>query len=152
MKVYLIIAKFLTAIIMALLLSPLATAVADDDLNMLTINPDRLQTFNGAGDDLYVDRDPFNWPPEQIARFKALHEERTKVDPFASLTLTGVMWDQAHPLAIINDKLIGINDTINGSTVTDITKETVVLKNGNLFHTLQFRAIAFELNPVKEDN
>ena len=152
MKSYSITTITLLYFIITAALLPLTTAVANDDLKMLSINPDRLQTFKENGNTLEFERDPFNWPPEQIARFRALNEEKAKVDPFANLKLTGIIWDKDRPLAIINEKLIGLNDKINGSTIIDITKETVVLKNINIYHTLQFRAITLELNPAKEDN
>jgi len=65
----------------------------------------------------------------------AKHESARPVAPvvknYVSLTLEGIIFDEAKPLAIINGKVVKPGETINDSTVESITASKVILrKNG----------------------
>ena len=47
-----------------------------------------------------------------------------------NLTLNGVLWDDATPKAIVNEKTLLVGDTIYGYTVVDIKPRSVVLRTG----------------------
>ena len=46
------------------------------------------------------------------------------------LTVDGIMWREKNPKAIINNALVGVGDTISGSTVVDIKKDRVIFNDG----------------------
>jgi len=46
------------------------------------------------------------------------------------LYLTGILWDEKNPTAIINGKIIGIGDKVGGNSVVDIKKDRVILNDG----------------------
>ena len=57
-------------------------------------------------------------------------------DPFAEgaagvLALTGILWDPAKPLAIINGNTVGIGDSLEGFQVTSILQNRVTVTDGN---------------------
>ncbi|MBU4590249.1 MAG: hypothetical protein KKG01_04930 [Candidatus Omnitrophica bacterium] len=63
-------------------------------------------------------------------------------DPFSSgqttsapstvsdMVLTGILWDDSSPLAMINDNPIAVGDKISGYTVVEIRKDRVIITNG----------------------
>jgi len=90
-------------------------------------------------------------PPMELK----LHEEATpsvkyaeyswNEDPFAKLPITpptspqesqlqlrGILWDDRGGLAIINDDLVKVGDTIGGWRVVRITPSYVILKQGEI--------------------
>lgn len=44
-----------------------------------------------------------------------------------NLTLTGILWDEVEPLAIINEKIVKVGDKILGGNVTEITQNSVTI-------------------------
>lgn len=48
----------------------------------------------------------------------------------SDMRLTGILWDDAAPLAMINDNPIGVGDKIGGYTVVEIHKDRVILADG----------------------
>ena len=46
------------------------------------------------------------------------------------LTLSGVIWDDKEPKALINNVVVGIGDEIEGNTVIDIKQDSVILNDG----------------------
>ncbi len=48
----------------------------------------------------------------------------------SDLTVTGIVWDKANPLAVINGEVHTIGDTINGHTILNIRESSVVLSMG----------------------
>jgi len=46
------------------------------------------------------------------------------------LNLSGIIWDEERPLALINNRVVGIGDKIGISTVVDITQDRVILNDG----------------------
>ena len=71
-----------------------------------------------------------------------VYDSEGKRDPFvplagleegpklAWLSLEGILWDPKFPMAIINDKIIGKGDKIEGAEVIEIEKDRVVLRYG----------------------
>lgn len=53
-----------------------------------------------------------------------------------NLVLMGVLWGGLKPSAVINDKVVGVGDIIEGLTVKWIGESTVILTNGNQEVTL----------------
>jgi hypothetical protein len=112
---------------------------------VLTIRPERLasrlQNLQAA-----VVRDPFNWPPEQIDSMQEARLKASAIDPFTELSLSGIMWDEKRPLAIINGRVVGPGDRINMVHVEQITKETVLLEHEGKNHLLEFQPFLLELH------
>ncbi|NTV28876.1 MAG: hypothetical protein HGA80_02225 [Candidatus Omnitrophica bacterium] len=52
------------------------------------------------------------------------------------LELTGIIFDTAKPKAIINGKIVGIGDTIDGVVISNIRKGAVEIRRGNLISNL----------------
>ncbi|MFA5090843.1 MAG: hypothetical protein WC510_07485 [Candidatus Omnitrophota bacterium] len=47
-----------------------------------------------------------------------------------SLALTGIIWDEENPLAIINDRIVKTGDKVSLNNVVAIKQESVVLNDG----------------------
>ena len=75
-------------------------------------------------------RDPFYAEGSEAGKFAAL--------PF---NVTGIVWDEKMPFAIINDKVLKKGDQIEGYTVVEIKPGSVVFSSGEETVELQlFRA------------
>lgn len=46
------------------------------------------------------------------------------------LKLTGILWDEKNPKAVINGRIVGIGKRIGGNIVVDIKQDKVVVNNG----------------------
>ena len=44
--------------------------------------------------------------------------------------LTGIIWNEDNPKAIINDEIVAIGDKIDGKTVIDIKQDRIILNDG----------------------
>jgi len=53
------------------------------------------------------------------------------------LRLTGIMWDEVIPMAMINDNIFKIGDKLGGYTIVDITPHSVILEKNGKRHTLE---------------
>ncbi len=54
--------------------------------------------------------------------------------PTTQLKLSGILWDDRIPSAIINSKIVEIGDLIEGKTVVDIERDRViVMEDGKIF-------------------
>ena len=53
--------------------------------------------------------------------------KKTTPQEFKKLNVSGIIWGSNKPLAIINDKLYGIDDTVLGAKVIEIDKKGVLL-------------------------
>ncbi len=51
--------------------------------------------------------------------------------PSSGQTLVGILWDAAHPLAIIGDQTVGVGDTVSGWQVVQIRQNGVEMKRGD---------------------
>ena len=65
----------------------------------------------------------------------------------AELNLVGIMWDEARPLAIINDTIVGEGDMIRNKKVIKIGKKSVVLSEDGREYILRLHGF----KPRKED-
>jgi len=57
--------------------------------------------------------------------------------PVGELSLGGILWDKDKPVAIINDNMVGIGDTVGAYKVVDITQDSVTLNDGTEEHILK---------------
>ncbi len=74
-------------------------------------------------------RDPFL---PSLDSMKQIPDDRMK--PVTDLKVSGILWDQQIPTAIINSKVVKIGDIIDGKTIVDMDKDKVILMdNGRIF-------------------
>jgi hypothetical protein len=66
-------------------------------------------------------KDPFG-PP------KIDSVESDGEDVLAGIRLEGIIWDEDSPIAIINGKVVGVTDEINGAKIIQIKQNEVVLE------------------------
>jgi type II secretory pathway component PulC len=111
---------------------------------VLTLRPEKLQRHETTARE--PERDPFNWAREQINRFKD-QEPKLRSSSVAGLTLSGIIWDRKKPLAIINDRVVSVGDTVKGSTVLEILKDMVVFEQEGVYHTLWLQPSAAPIQP-----
>ena len=111
----------------------------------VTIRPDKLQRQEIAAP--VPERDPFNWSREQINRFRD-QEPRVRSSSAAGLTLSGIIWDRKKPLAIINDRVVSVGDTVKGSTILEVLKDMVVFEQDGVYHTLWLQPSAAPIHPA----
>ena len=69
---------------------------------------------------LELKRDPFFAQPVVSAKETSTH-----------LSLNGIVWDEVHPTAIINNTIVRKGSVIEGNTVVDIQKDKVILSDGH---------------------
>ena len=67
-------------------------------------------------------RDPFVFGPRPDAVAHVTSAEQV---------LVGILWDAAHPLAIIGDQTVGVGDTVSGWQVTGIQQNGVEIQRGD---------------------
>ena len=110
-------------------------------------------TQNLADDLLFVTN--YRMKDKQFAEQTKVWEKEWGRDPFISqdfgatvvravnLTLNGILWDDANPKAIVNEKVVHKGDTIYGYTVMDVKQRSVILRTGEKNVELSvFRPIA----------
>jgi len=49
----------------------------------------------------------------------------------AVLDLSGILWDEEAPKAIISGNIVAVGEKVEGNTVVDIRPDRVILNNGN---------------------
>jgi hypothetical protein len=92
---------------------------------------------NPAGNNLYdlleqqaksivLKRDPFTASP--IISEKSLRSE---------LSLTGILWDKANPLAIINGNVVKKGQRVGNKAVMDIRQDRVILSDGQILSEIR---------------
>lgn len=64
-------------------------------------------------------KDPFT-PPV----VKAIEKQDT--DALAGVRLEGIIWDEKNPIAVVNDKVVGIGDVISGAKIIEIKENEVI--------------------------
>lgn len=93
-------------------------------------------------------RDPFQKP---IVKGKIVVEEPKDSEAapqnLPSLTVQGVIWGGRFPLAIINNKVVKIGDTIEETKVIGIDKERITLLFQDRIFTLPSPASSFDKKP-----
>ena len=55
----------------------------------------------------------------------------------SGFTLSGILWDEEEPLAIINGQMLHVGDDIEGYQVTEILHDRVAISDGADSHQLQ---------------
>lgn len=76
--------------------------------------------------DLTWGRDPF-----------VLGEVKSEKKGPTRLVLNGIIWDEKNPYAIINDEVVAKGDTIDGNTVIEVRRDSVILDSGTEQFTLK---------------
>jgi len=71
-------------------------------------------------------RDPFTAVP--IVSEKALQ---------SGVDLTGILWDEAKPLAIIDGHIVKKGSRVGGKTIVDIKKDQVIFSDGEVLSELK---------------
>lgn len=56
--------------------------------------------------------------------------------PKGSYVLNGILWDPKAPSAIINNRVVGVGEHLNGWEVVEIQKDKVILSDGTSTRTL----------------
>ncbi|MBL7151294.1 MAG: hypothetical protein ISS89_01710 [Candidatus Omnitrophica bacterium] len=74
------------------------------------------------GQKLELKRDPFAAIAPVVAKSQAAEA--------SSITLSGILWDENNPLAIINNKVVKKADSVSGCRVIEIKRNSVVLNDG----------------------
>ena len=85
---------------------------------------------------LFPQRDPFNWPPKQLANLLKIIKPPTA--SFAKLTLQAIFWDEILPRAIINDNILLEGDKIGDIEIVLIARQKVLLQLGSHQYQLKF--------------
>ena len=73
------------------------------------------------------------------AQHDAIGQMKWGRDPFArgqandshGLSLSGILWDERQPMAVINNQMVRVGETIEGYTVVEITQDAVSVTDGN---------------------
>lgn len=47
------------------------------------------------------------------------------------MVLSGIMWDETDPTAIINDEIVRVGDSVGGRKVVDIKQDRVIVDDGS---------------------
>lgn len=78
-------------------------------------------------------RDPF-----QMEKIEIKEEPQGPVEPrpLPVMQVKGVVWGGSHPQAIVNNKVVGIGDTIEGVRIADISNSQVVVLFDNRKYNL----------------
>ena len=95
-----------------------------------------------------VMRDPFVWQIKQDLTPVTIQEEQKVAEnvPLPSLKVTGILWGGNLPLAIINNKVLKVGDTIEQAKITSINKGGVKV----LFQNKVFSLSSPSTNKIEE--
>ncbi|MCK5229631.1 MAG: hypothetical protein KAR13_05160 [Desulfobulbaceae bacterium] len=117
---------------------------AKNDFKVLLIRPQLLTGFSGQEEMACIVRDPFNRPLEQLIPQGEIEQEQG-LELFADFSLIAIIWNKELPIAIINDTMVGVGDTVKGATVLEIAKKAVVLEREKMNHTLRPKPLLVDL-------
>ncbi|MBU0709333.1 MAG: hypothetical protein KJ793_01305 [Candidatus Omnitrophica bacterium] len=53
------------------------------------------------------------------------------LDKGSGIALSGIIWDEEIPMAVINDRILLVGDSLGSNTVISIEKEKVILSDGS---------------------
>lgn len=71
-------------------------------------------------------KDPFSPPVIKAA-------EKAGTEVLTGLRLEGIIWDEKNPIAVINDKVVGIGAEVGGARVVEIRQNEVIFDiNGQM--------------------
>lgn len=133
-------------VVMLTIFSPFRMALATEAV-VLTVRPELLKQLTPPASEARLVRDPFNWPAGQINKLKAAEETKTAPDAFQGIILSGIIWDDKKPLAVINGHLAAVGDKVNLARVAEINKDQVVLEYRGVRHIMQLEAKPTGLRP-----
>lgn len=85
-------------------------------------------------------RNPFNWAPELIQERQPV-ESKIDERPRVVFHLSGILWDEKQPVAIIDDLLLKEGDLVKGALVREINPDEVMLEQDGEFVTLRFKEL-----------
>lgn len=137
----------MAVLLLSLSIPPLLCA--GEPAAVATVRPERLAPFiTEAGSASAPLRDPFNWSREQINFFKS-QTPREASNSIAGLTLTGILWDDKKPLAVINNAIVGKGDTINDTTILEVRRELVTIEQAGIRYTLWLEPVLTQAAPGK---
>lgn len=83
-----------------------------------------LATVSWAGEKYAHSVQPLDWGRNPFV----LKESSEKME--SGLTLSGILWDQISPHAIVNNMVVGIGEKVENYTITDIRQDRVILSDG----------------------
>ncbi|MDP3702819.1 MAG: hypothetical protein Q8R78_00300 [Candidatus Omnitrophota bacterium] len=69
-------------------------------------------------------RDPFTFSSQEGA------------EDMSEFVLIGVLWDEAHPLAIVGDENVGIGDRVMSWQIVEIQPDRIVVQRGDRRETV----------------
>lgn len=99
-------------------------------------------------------RDPFNWPQEVLFQYQEKFAEYA-ASVFSELVLSGIIWNNEKPLAIIDNRVLSEGDQIREIMVVEINRDSVLLQKGMELYTLEFNEqiidLGTEMEPVTQD-
>lgn len=133
------------AVLALLLPSP---STAGESIPVATVRLERMAPFLEHGETTAPGRDPFNWSREQINYFKS-RSPREASNSIAGLTLTGILWDDKKPLAIINNAIAGVGDTVNDSVIKEVRRDLVIIEQAGIRYTLWLEPVLTKMAPGK---
>ncbi|MBU0728442.1 MAG: hypothetical protein KKA70_01745 [Proteobacteria bacterium] len=139
-------------IVLSAILIAAPIAYGGETFQVLTLRDDRLPSLAQLAQKAEELRDPFNWVPMQIDRFKVQENAGMEDTTFKGLDLTGIIWDKQTPMAIINNLTVKEGDSIGNVYVLTINKNEVTLVSGRQQHTLEFqeKIEVFMLDPINK--
>lgn len=136
----------LILLILMTILMPLCRQTLAAEAAVLAIRPELLKQMPHESESRLA-RDPFNWPAGQIGKLKTAEETKSATDVFQGIVLSGIIWDDKRPLAIINGQLTAVGDKVNLTKVAEISRKEVVLEYRGARHIIQFEAKPTGLRP-----
>ena len=82
-------------------------------------------------------RNPFAWT-EAVTVQREASMPKPEPEIFRQLVLSGIIWDNRTPLAVIDDTLLAEGDTVEGVTVRNIFHDEVLVEKDNEYYSLRF--------------
>lgn len=129
------------------LLFPLYGVVQAKNVDIVEGDNGKLLLFGQDGRDAAIRsseiRDPFNWPDTMMDTYDFMHQETSAL--FADYTLSGIIYNPARPLAIINNTLLGEGDILDGTYVVAIEPDNVLLQQGTHQFVMEFEELIIEM-------
>jgi len=96
-------------------------------------------------------RDPFKSPREKKETEKQIAQVKVEERPLPNLVIEGIVWGGNFPQAIINNKVVKIEDTLEEARIIDIKRDGVTVSFDNRLYNLSSpAAISASRLPVKK--
>lgn len=98
-------------------------------------------------------RDPFEGALKEPAPVKEEQLPQPVSQTPPPLSVQGIIWGGNFPLAIINNKVVKVGDTLEGAEILNISKEGVTIKfTGNTFNLMSPSAASMPNNKPGGEN